>query len=99
MSESYESEYFYFIPNWDKVIFPDSIDFPRRRKVKSSVTKLIPQDFNEKFLKPCELYLTSEGELLTEEELIQKIVRSEAKELRVRKVDLSKVMGVSVKIC
>ena len=85
--------------NWDKVIFPDSVDFPRRRKVKSSVAKLIPQDFNEKFLKPCELYLTSEGELLTEEELIQKIVRSEVKELRVRKVDLSKVMGVSVKIC
>lgn len=85
--------------NWDKVIFPDSIDFPKRRKVKSSVTKLIPQDFNEKFLKPCELYLTSEGELLTEEELIQKIVKSKAKELRVRKVELSEVMKVSVKIC
>ena len=85
--------------NWDKIIFPNSIDFPKRRRAKSPVKRLTSSDFKEKFFKPYELYLTPDGDLLTEEELTQRIMKSEHKMLTVRKVDMSKVAEVSVKIC
>lgn len=86
--------------DWDKVIYPDSFGFPQRRQRKSTNHSIVVNEvFKEKFFKPCELYLTSDGELLTEEELSQRILKTESKRLTVRKVDISKVAEISVKIC
>lgn len=86
--------------DWDNVIYPNSFGFPQRRQRKSAKPAIVVNEvFKEKFFKPYELYLTPDGDLLTEEELTQRIMKSEHKMLTVRKVDMSKVAEVSVKIC